>query len=72
MVIKHVLRLDQERAGFEVVEPDDHIVELRRHGLVEAVFSPAVSIHRLREMADKIMWIELTTGARGGEYAQKA
>lgn len=72
MIVKHVLRLDHERAGFEVVEPDDHIVELRRHGKVEARYTPAVTVYRLRDMADRIMWAELIRPKKGGTHAQGA
>ena len=71
MIVSHVLRLDQERAGFEVVEPDDHIVELRQHGRVVATFTPAVTIRHLRLIVDRVMWLEMAGVKVGGGYAPK-
>lgn len=68
MIVSHILRLDQERTGFEVVEPDDHTVELRRHGVIQAVFTPVVTVHRLRLMADRIMWAELSAPKKGAHH----
>ncbi len=69
MIVSHILRLDQERAGFEVIEPDDHLVELRRYGKVVATFTPAVTVYRLQLIADQIRWLEMARVKVGGKYA---
>lgn len=39
MDISNILAKEAQQRGFSLVEPDDHILELRRHGNVIAKFS---------------------------------
>jgi len=57
-----ILTHRQRKYGFEMVEPDDHTIELRRNGKVTARFTLCAAVYAVRKVADAIIREEKKNG----------
>ena len=51
MIVKHVLGSFLEELGYQIEEPDDHIVLLKEGDRIVERFTPVVTIEELRDTA---------------------